>query len=49
LAREPEVLGENLPKYHFVNHKSHTTWPGIEPGKLIVSQLVKEYLEFYGD
>jgi hypothetical protein len=32
MAGETEVLGENLPRRHFVHRKSHLTRPGLEPG-----------------
>jgi hypothetical protein len=31
LAKETEILSEELAKSHFVHYKSHMTWPALEP------------------
>jgi hypothetical protein len=31
LEGDTEVVGENLPQYNFVHHKSHTIWLGLKP------------------
>jgi hypothetical protein len=39
LAGETEVLGKNLPQWHFLHHKSYMTWPGLEPGPPATNRL----------
>jgi hypothetical protein len=29
VGRGSQILGENLPQFHFVHHKIHMTLPGI--------------------
>jgi hypothetical protein len=33
LTKETEVLGKNLSQCHFVHHKFHKSWAGIEHGQ----------------
>jgi hypothetical protein len=43
LAGETELLGENLPRRHFIYHKSHLPDPGVNPGhrggKSVINRL----------
>jgi hypothetical protein len=39
LGWETEVIGVNLPQRQFVDHKSHMTRPGFEPGKPATNHL----------
>jgi hypothetical protein len=39
VGEETEALEEILPQYRFVHHKSHMTWPGLEPGKPATNRL----------
>jgi hypothetical protein len=32
IGRGSRILGETLPQWYFVHHKSHVTSPGLEPG-----------------
>jgi hypothetical protein len=49
VAREAEVLGGDLPQCHFVYHKSHKNWPGIEPWPLQWEAGDKLLQLWYGD
>jgi hypothetical protein len=42
-ARETQVLGENLRKSHFAHHKSHMTWPELEPVLLNAPKISQSF------
>jgi len=44
LQRELKYLEKNLLQYHFVHHKSHMNWPGIEPSCVMRECYIMEEL-----
>jgi hypothetical protein len=43
LAVKTEALGENLPRNHFVTHKSHLPDPGANPGRRGVKPAINRF------